>query len=230
MKSAKDQDFVGEKAVQFTEEEIEKLCAPRVWEERDTFDRKGTIVLDFHNVVDSDPKAFITQASKWNEQGYAVHVCSYVGRGSRLHASLLAFFDQRAVRKVFCSLVSVFNKKSRDVGKGNVVKRLRRLSDKERWIMGGDLVEAATEQSSSADGVRKKIYYPPCIMVDDGLANLQNVYDCERQCGLVHYLAVPETQRHHTPRGVFQRAESLNDLVCSVNNLSRPHESKRRRK
>ena len=155
---------------------------------------KGIIILDFHNVFDSDLSKFVKQCSKWrNENNFEVHICSFVGKGTPVHASLLAFFDDPCIQTVLTSLIVVFDRRHALKGKGHIVKKLftnLTLSD------------------------MSKI---PIFFVDDGIENILNVYEATKSFSnvhLIHYVAVSETKKVMTPSGA-KRVNSFSNL-CEI--------------
>jgi hypothetical protein len=152
---------------------------------------KGIIILDHHNVFDSDLEAFIGQCSKWNKAGFRVHVCSFVGKGSPIHAQLLALFEDINIQQVISSLLVVFDRQHLDKGKGVIVKQF--LSE-----------------------------YPktPIYFADDGVENLKNISQVvnlkeAKNLSLVHYVAVPSTQKYPTPP-YAKRINSFENLVSHI--------------
>jgi hypothetical protein len=152
-----------------------------------------TIVLDFHNVFDSDIVSFVKQCQTWRNQGHEVYVCSFVGRGGYLHAELLAVFSDPRIQQVLNGLWVVFDRAHLLKGKGQIIKKL------------------FTPETNC-------IYF-----VDDGPENLENVHEtlkgkdinvqatsCNTQ--IVHYVAVPSTRKSYTP----QYAKRIGDFKSLV--------------
>ncbi len=123
------------------------------------------IILDFHNVFDSDIVNFIKQCLVWKTKGYAIHICSFVGRGGSLHAQILSVFSDSRVRQSVDSLWLVFDRKSPKKGKGHVIKKIL--------------------EHTCVD----------CYFVDDGVENLKNVEIFKiPDLKLVHYVKCKEDE------------------------------------
>ncbi len=161
---------------------------------------KGILILDFHNVFDSDIPAFAKQCSKWRtENNYEIHICSFVGRGTPIHASLLAFFDDPSIQSVVDSLIVVFDRRHKLKGKGHIVTNLFANVD----------------------------YYSlskiPIFFIDDGIENILNVHDSTKSFSnvhLLHYVAVPQTQKVMTP-ACAKRVNSFSTLCETILSLSK---------
>lgn len=154
-------------------------------------DAKGIIVLDCHNVFDSDLESFIWQCSKWNAEGFRVHVCSFVGKGSLNHASLLGLFEDIDIQRVVSTLIVVFDRHHLEMGKGVIIKQFL--------------------------GSNPEI---PIYFADDGIENLKNVSEVNNlsespNLHLIHYVAVPRTQKYQTPP-YAKRIGSFEDLVSYI--------------
>ncbi len=151
---------------------------------------KGVIILDFHNVFDSDLEVFVKQCSKWNNSGFEVHVCSFVGKGTPIHASLLAFCEDPVIQKVLKSLIICFDRKHLKKGKGNVIMYF-------------------LEHMKNV----------PIYFVDDGVENLENVLQVTKNkytnLHLFHYVVVPHTRDSKTPHGL-KRVENFEELVLYI--------------
>ena len=158
---------------------------------------KGIILLDFHNVFDSNISEFAKQCCKWRKENhFEVHICSFVGRGTPVHASLLAFFDDPFIQTIIDSLIIVFDRRHRLKGKGHIVKNLFANVD----------------------------YYSkiPIFFVDDGIENILNIHESTKTFSnvhLIHYVAVSETQKVMTPAGA-KRVKSFAQLCEIIVSLS----------
>jgi hypothetical protein len=153
-------------------------------------DVRGFIILDFHDVFDSDSITFIRQCSDWNRHGLEVHVCFFVERGSHVHSSILAYFEDPVVQSVIKSLIVVFNRKNVKRGKGIVVEKfLNKSSDR------------------------------PVYFVDNDVKNLENVFKVTqnkyKNLHSFHYVAVPITKCVKTPPH-SKRIESFEELVSNI--------------
>jgi hypothetical protein len=155
-------------------------------------DKRGIIVFDCHNVFDSDIQKFTRQSSLWNEKGYEVHVCSFVGKGTETHAGLLAQFDDPCLQKVLKSLFVVFDRKHPKKGKGIVIQHL--------------MVE------------NKNV---PIYFADDEVANLTNVNKVVSKSEdsdfihYIHYVAVNKRSKDSTP-DYAKRIDNFDDLVLMI--------------
>ncbi len=147
------------------------------------------IVLDFHNVFDTDISTFVQQCSLWNSSGHQVHICSFVGKGTDTHASLLATFDNPAIQKVIKSLIIVFDRQHPKKGKGHMIQHL------------------LLNQNVSV------------TFVDDELKNLENCYKLVNRDRVkyIHYVAVPQVRQRSTP-GYAKSITNFPDLVLSLKN------------
>ena len=152
-------------------------------------EKKKIVVLDFHNVFDENLQKSVQQCSKWNELGYEVHVCSFVGKGGYLHAELLATFEDPSLQKVIRSLIVVFDRKHLKKGKGSIIK------------MFGDNEDV------------------PLFFVDDGVENLVNVYQVNKplkqNIHLVHYVSVPSTRKYES-EPYTKRIDNFDKLISYI--------------
>ena len=138
---------------------------------------KHVIVLDFHNVFNTDVRGFVAECSLWNASGCEVHVCSFVVKGTATHASLLATFDNPLIQKVIKSLLIVFDRKHPKKGKGHVIQK---------FLLNEDV---------------------HVTFVDDEPENLQNCHEVVHDCSsysqtrihYIHYVQVLETRERVTP-------------------------------
>lgn len=137
------------------------------------------VFLDWHNVLESDDREHMARmlslSATLRSRGVNVTVLSFVGRGTKMHANVLAWFSFPHLRSLFDQLVLVFDKRDLERGKGHIIRE---------WL----------EQNEG-----------PTVFVDDAVENLQNVRTAtspmSSRVTLVHYTRFSRDS-HRLPRGL----------------------------